>query len=65
MSGCLAWVVKTGANRVVGKKVPSSNGLEGGFQNGAYQYQCSRGRISSQEWPLPASVSPGGVPVAP
>ena len=36
---------------------PEDNKLEGGFQNGACQYQCPRGRISSPKWLLLVSVS--------
>ena len=43
---------------------PEANKLEGGFHDGTFQYQCYYGRMSSQKWLLPASLSPGGVPVA-
>ena len=36
---------------------PEDNMLEGGFQNGACQYQCPRARISSPKWLLPVSFA--------
>lgn len=33
--------------------------------NGTCQHQCPRGRVNSPRWLPPASMSPGGVPVAP
>ena len=38
---------------LVGRAGPSTNKLEGGNQNGAYQHQCPWDRMNSPQWLLP------------
>ena len=50
--------LSTGAHGLVAGLGPSSSQLEGGFQSGPRQRQCSHGGTSSSEWLLPVSVAP-------
>ena len=52
------------ADLLVGRASPSTNKLEGEFQNGTCLYQCPCDRTSSQNWLLPVSVSPECTPAS-